>query len=49
VCGITEIACIASGKEGGDTESESAIRVKSDSEEIMNMKDTFSYTNLNST
>jgi hypothetical protein len=41
VCGITEIACIARGNCGGDTEFESALKVKSDSEEIMNKKDTF--------
>jgi hypothetical protein len=41
MCGTTEIACTAPGNCGGDTESESAVRVKSDSEESMNTKDTF--------
>ena len=41
MCGITEMACIARGKRGGDTQSESEVRVKSDSEESLNIKDTF--------
>lgn len=41
MCGTTEIACIARGNCGGDTESESAVTVKSDSEESMNIEDTF--------
>jgi hypothetical protein len=42
VCGITEIACIAGGNRSGDTHSESAVRVKTNSDESVNIKDTFS-------
>jgi hypothetical protein len=42
VCGITEIACIAGGNRSGNTDSESAVRVKTNSDESVNIKDTFS-------
>lgn len=42
VCGIKERACIARGYRSGDTGSQSAVRVKPNSEDSMNIKDTFS-------